>query len=209
MMPNPLHKLADLADIRAGFLTREAVRNNPAGTYCLLQIRDIDRHRETVNMTDMIRISPETRSSLHPLQAGDVIFLAKGANNFAFAVPELPSPTLAASSFFILRPGSLILARYLVWFLNHESTRLLLSRLATTGAHMPIIRRDTLESLEIPLPPLAVQKTIAELDILRIQEHILLSDLAEKKEALISTLSLSTVRRSIGNATPKEGTAHE
>jgi len=74
---------------------------------------------------------------------------------------------------------------------------------------MPIIRRDTLESLEIPLPPLAVQKTIAELDILRIQEHILLSDLAEKQEALISTLSLSTARRSIGNATPKEGTAHE
>lgn len=197
MMANPIHRLGDLADVRAGYLTREAVRNDPKGTHRLLQIRDFSRDRTTVNVPDMVRLTPESRSSVCPLQPGDVVFLAKGANNFAAAVPDLPSPILAASYFFILRPSPAILSGYLAWFLNHESTRALLSRLATTGAHMPIIRRDVLEALEIPLPPLTTQKAIAALDSLRLQEQALLTDLARKQQELISSVCMTTARRTI------------
>jgi hypothetical protein len=196
-MTNPIHKLGDLADVRAGYLTREAVRNDPEGTHRLLQIRDFSRDRATVNVTDMVRLTPESRSSVCPLQPGDVVFLAKGANNFAAAISGLPTPTLAASYFFILRPKPAILSGYLAWFLNHESTRALLTRLATTGAHMPIIRRDVLEALEIPLPPLTTQKAIAALDSLRLQEQALLTDLARKQQELISSVSMTTARRTI------------
>ena len=196
-MTNPIHKLGDLADVRAGYLTREAVRNDPEGTHRLLQIRDFSRDRATVNVTDMVRLTPESRSSVCPLQPGDVVFLAKGANNFAAAISGLPSPTLAASYFFILRPKPAILSGYLAWFLNHESTRALLTRLATTGAHMPIIRRDVLEALEIPLPPLPTQKAIAALDSLRLQEQALLTDLARKQQELISRVCMTTARRTI------------
>ena len=196
-MTNPIHKLGDLADVRAGYLTREAVRNDPEGTHRLLQIRDFSRDRATVNVTDMVRLTPESRSSVCPLQPGDVVFLAKGANNFAAAISGLPTPTLAASYFFILRPKPAILSGYLAWFLNHESTRALLTRLATTGAHMPIIRRDVLEALEIPLPPLTTQKAIAALDSLRLQEQALLTDLARKQQELISSVCMTTARRTI------------
>ncbi len=196
-MTNPIHKLGDLADVRAGYLTREAVRNDPEGTHRLLQIRDFSRDRATVNVTDMVRLTPESRSSVCPLQPGDVVFLAKGANNFAAAVSGLPAPTLAASYFFILRPKPAILSGYLAWFLSHESTRALLTRLATTGAHMPIIRRDVLEALEIPLPPLTTQKAIAALDSLRLQEQALLTDLALKQQELISSVCMTTARRTI------------
>lgn len=205
-MITPTHKLGDLAEIRSGYLTREAVRNNPEGTHCLLQIRDFSRDRATVNMIDLVRITPETRSSGHPLQTGDVLFLAKGANNFAFAVSDLLAPTLAASHFFILRPKPAIRSDYLAWFLNHESTRALLTRLATTGAHMPIIRRDVLEALDIPLPPVTIQKTIADLDSLRSQEQALLAELARKQQYLISSVCMSTARRPSGTMTPEEGT---
>ena len=204
-MTNPIHRLGDLADVRAGYLTREAVRNEPEGTHYLLQIRDFSRDRTTVNVTDMVRITPESRSSISPLQPGDVVFLAKGANNFAAPVSDLPAPTLAASYFFILRPKPMILSGYLVCFLNHESTRILLSRLATTGAHMPIIRRDVLEAIEIPLPPLPVQKAVAALDSLRLQEQALLADLARKQQELISSVCMTTARRTI-ETTILEGT---
>lgn len=198
-MTNPTHKLGDLAEVRAGFLTRVAVQDNPEGSYRLLQIRDFNRERTAINAADMVRISSESRSSVCTLQTGDVLFLGKGANNFAAVVSDLPEPTLAASSFFILRPKPAILSSYLAWFLNHESTRILLSRLATTGAHMPIIRRAVLESIEIPLPILAVQKTITNLDALRLQEQALLSDLAQKQQELISTVCMTTALNTLEN----------
>ncbi len=202
---NPTHKLGEIADVRAGYLTRKAVRNEPEGTHCLLQIRDFSRDRTAVNVANMVRITPEPRSSVSSLQPGDVVFLAKGANNFAVAISDMPAPTLAASYFFILRPKPMVLSGYLAWFLNHESTRALLSRLATTGAHMPIIRRDVLESIEIPLPPITAQKTIAALDSLRLQEQTLLADLARKQQELVSGVCMTTARNAIGTTT-SEGT---
>lgn len=200
-MHNPLIRLGELAEIRSGFLSREAVRNDPDGTHCLLQIRDFDRVRSTLNVADMVRISPTTRVSALPLQAGDVLFLAKGANNFAFVISDLPSPTLAASNFFIISPKLGIVSGYIAWFLNHESTRAALSRLATTGAHMPIIRREVLETLEIPLPAPAVQKIIVDLDSLCLQEQVFLSDLAQKQQSLISAVCMKTARNTPANMT--------
>lgn len=196
-MLNPTQQLADLVEVFAGYLTRKAVRNNPMGTYRLLQIRDFNADRSTVAVEELVRISPKTGASLCVLQTGDVLFLAKGTNTFAAVVSDLPKPTLAASSFFILRPKPIIRSDYLAWFLNHDSTRALLSRLATTGAHMPIIRRDVLETLDIPLPSVTIQKVIAELDALRLQEEALLSDLVQKQQDLIATVCMSTARNTI------------
>lgn len=200
-----IHKLANLADVFAGYLTREAVHNTPAGTHYLLQIRDFNADRSAINVADMVRISPKPRAALCTLQAGDVLFLAKGTNTFAFAVSALPSPTLAASCFFILRPKPAILSGYLAWFLNHDSTRALQTRLATTGARMPVIRRDILATLDIPLPPVTIQKTIVALESLRLQEQALLADLAQKQQDLIASVCMSTARRVSGITTTEEG----
>ena len=193
-MSSPTHKLADLAEIRPGYLTRAAVKHDPAGTHCILQIRDFSHDRASASLTDMVRISPESHSSVRPLQPGDVLFLAKGANNFAFAVPDLPAPTLAAAYFFVLRCAPAIQPEYLAWFLNHDSTRAVLTRLSTKGAHMPIIRRDILETLDIPLPPVTIQQTIVNLDSCRREEQTLLTDLARKQRELIAFITMSTAR---------------
>jgi hypothetical protein len=193
-MPYPTHKLADITEIRPGYLTREAVKHDPAGTHRILQIRDFSPDRTSANLTEMISIAPESHSSIRPLQTGDVLFLAKGANNFAFAVPALPAPTLAAAYFFVLRCTPATLPAYLAWFLNHDSTRAVLTRLSTKGAHMPIIRRDILESLDIPLPPVTIQQTIVNLDACRQEEQALLTDLARKQRERIAFITMSTAR---------------
>lgn len=193
-MPTPLHRLADIADIRPGYLAREAVPDDPAGTHRLLQLRDLRRDRTDLDLSGAVRFSPESRSPLRALQAGDVLFMAKGVGTFALAVPALPEPALAAGSFFVVTPRSGLVPAYLAWFLNHESTLQTLSRLATSGTSMPCIHRDTLASLEIPLPPLATQEAIAELDALRIREEQLLADRASKQRALVSSVCMRTAR---------------
>lgn len=193
-MTSPNHKLAELADIRPGYITREAVKHVPDGSYALLQIRDFTPDRAMADFANTTRITPEPRATVIPLRVGDVLFLAKGANNFAFAVPTLPTPALAAGYFFVLRPTPAILPEYLAWFLNHDSTRAVLTRLSTKGAHMPVIRRDVLASLDVPLPPVARQQTIADLDSLRQQEQRLLANLARQRHDLIANVCLAAAR---------------
>jgi hypothetical protein len=186
--------LAEIADIRPGYLTRKPVKPRPDGTYHLLQIRDFNPDRSAVDPTALIRFNPDSLSSAQPLQPGEVVFLARGAKNFACAVSNLPVATLAAGYFFVLRPHSKVLSSYLAWYLNQPSTLRALSRVATSGAHMPVVRRTDIENLEILLPPLPIQHTIAEIDTLMREEQSLLQELARKKQELISTACMAVVQ---------------
>lgn len=187
-------KISTIAGIRPGYLTREGVKPSAQGTHWLLQIRDFNAARTAVSRATLIRFSPVSLSSASPLLPGDVVFLARGARNFAHAVRDLPFPTLAAGYFFVLHPGERVLPAYLAWFLNQESTLRTLSRSATSGAHMAVVRRADLEGLEIPVPPLTVQNSIVALDNLHREEHDLLSAAIHKKNALISAVCMAAAR---------------
>lgn len=179
------HKIKDIARFFGGFQNRKGIDNQKAGDHFLIQIRDFDESRTHLDPSSLAKIdapgiNPDTR-----LCPGDVLFLAKGARNFAFAIPEhLPSPILAGSYFFILRPSKAVCPAYLSWFLNQEPARRHFVRNATTGAHMPVVRRDDLESLSIPLPDLATQRKIVELDALASTQSKLIAELAAKKKQL-------------------------
>ncbi|MFA6962932.1 MAG: restriction endonuclease subunit S [Opitutaceae bacterium] len=172
----------------SGYQTRSAIEPEPHGSHFLLQIRDFDRSRRDIDRSGITRFTPGLAHNNTILEDGDVVFLAKGARNFAAVVHDLPSPCLAASYFFVLRPNSKILPNYLVWFLNQSISRQYFLKFATTGAHMPIIRRDVLMEMEIPVPSLATQQRIVEVDALAQRQQVLLAELAEKKQLLATTL---------------------
>jgi restriction endonuclease S subunit len=134
----------------------------------------------------MIRFTPSPSSSDKPLQANDVVFLSRGQKNFAFSLPDLPHPTFASSYFFVLRPEAKITGPYLAWCLNQPAAQRHFAKLGTTGAHMPIITRDVIETLKVPLPDLETQQRVAELDSLAVTQARLLAELARKKRALVN-----------------------
>lgn len=184
-------KLKNLAEVSSGYQTRKGVEERPNGTHYLLQIRDFNKARTSVNTEGMMRISPPGMAPESHLREDDVLFLAKGQKNFSWCVGRLPElPTLAASYFFVLRPRPEVEGEYLAWFLNQEAAHRHFARLATKGAHMPIVRRDVLESLEVPVPDLATQRKIIELADLAEEQGKLLAELAEKKQALATAACL-------------------
>lgn len=187
-------KLLEIADIRSGYLTRTGVEPKGTGSHYLLQIRDFNPQRTVVHKDNFVRFTPEALASVQPIHDGDVVFLAKGVNNFAYAVSGLPAPTLAASYFFVLRPHTQLLPAYLAWFLNQRSTRRELSRFASSGVRMPVVRRAVLEKMEVPLPALAAQESIVELDKLMMQEQDMITELARKKRKLVSAICMKAVR---------------
>jgi len=185
------NEIKDISRFSASFQTRKGVEPCPDGTHCLLQIRDFDKARSSVNVAQMARVSPSSVDREMCLLPGDVVFLAKGARNFAYAIDEsFPPQTLASSYFFVLRLTSEVLSAYVAWYLNQEPARRYFARMATTGAHMPIVRRDVLANFEIALPDRATQQRIVDLDGLARHQQSLLDDLARKKRELTTAACL-------------------
>lgn len=195
---NPTERRAtikDLVQIRAGYQTRKEVKSTPAGSHALLQIRDFNEERTRIDRDNIARIEPGAINEDQVLREGDVIFLAKGSKNFSFAPTDLPEPALAASYFFILRPSRRLSPDYLTWFLNLETTKTVLRKYATQGAHMPVVRRDVLENLEIPLPDLVTQRKIVELAALIERQGQLMADLIEKKKTFANAACLRAAKK--------------
>ncbi len=188
--------IKDLAQVRAGYQTRKEVKSIPTGSHALLQIRDFNDERTRIDLENIVRIEPGAINEDQVLRDGDVIFLSKGSKNFSFAPSSLPEPALAASYFFILRPSHSLSSDYLAWFLNLESTKDHLRKYATQGAHMSVVRRDVLESLEVPLPDLETQQKIVELATLAERQHALHAELAEKKKMLATAACLNAAKQS-------------
>ena len=183
---SPSKQLTELASIWAGYQTRTGVKPVADGSHYLVQLRDFSPDRATMDGAGLVRVSAGQTGKGQDLRPGDVLFLGKGAKNFAFVPDTLPGPTLAASYFFILRPKSEVVPEYLAWFLNLESTKRYLAKRTGAGSHMPVVRRDVLEELEIPIPDTKTQKDIVELDRLSRQQQSLLSELADAKKTFLN-----------------------
>ena len=186
-------KLADIAEIQQGLQFRGGVEATPSGRYQVIQIRDFDEFDELPSdwMQRLVRIDETPSIERYAVRPGNVLFLARGKRNFAWAVREPMPSVVAVGYFFILRPErSRVLPEYLAWYLNEEPTRAYVREFASQGSHMPIVNRSQFEQLSIPLPPLGVQGAIAELESLRRHEARLLRRLEALRRREFSTIGL-------------------
>lgn len=112
-------------------------------------------------------------SEKHLLKNGDVLFAAKGTKNFAAVFENHNEPSVASTSFFVIRPADKkVLPQYLAWFLNNPATQTLL-KVQAIGTSIPSISKQVLENLEIPVPEIKTQKAIVEISKLRNKEKSL------------------------------------
>ncbi len=112
-------------------------------------------------------------SEKHFLKVGDVLFAAKGTKNFAAVFENHNEPSVASTSFFVIRPtDNKVLPQFLAWFLNNHTTQTLLKAQAI-GTSIPSISKQVLENLEIPVPEIKTQKAIVEISKLRNKEKSL------------------------------------
>lgn len=185
---NTLHKISELSAIFPGYLSRKRIDDSTDGSHHLVQLKDFSPDRTVLDTSNLSRFSPDRISSERNLKNGDVLYLSKGANNFAFAVRNLPKPTLAASYFFVLRPTETILPDYLAWILNQNTSKAEVTRQVASGARIPVVRKSVLEELPIPLPPLETQQKIIELAGLQRREQELMQELMQANEELYSAV---------------------
>lgn len=172
----------ECAEVRPGFSAKGAIGDEPDGTVQVITAQHITkgepyRYREEHRLL----IAPPRSTDKYRVAAGDILFMSRGANNYAVLLEQVPPLTIAPLTFYVLRPKSLVLPAYLAWTINQETVKAKLNELRT-GAGTPIIPRQEFGEIAIPLPPMELQMQIARLAELQVREHTLLQELADETE---------------------------
>lgn len=149
-----------ITDLQGGiYINTKAVKGDSVH---YLQVNDWDKERNWSGHTKP-QLPDEEKLRRHYLQAGDILLATKGTDHAAVLYDCKYAPAIASSVFTVLRikDQNLVLPAYLQWYLNHPHTQKQLSS-AAKGTSMPLITRDIIEELHLPMLPLEKQRLIVQ-----------------------------------------------
>lgn len=171
----------------SGYSFRGKVEQVNNGGLRVIQMKDVDYHSGVI-MNDLLEIDYHTINDKYHLQEGDVLLLAKGANNYAFLVANIEYPAIASSAFFVLRVDrAKVDPAFLVWQINNGGPQQYLKD-RRAGTYIPNVNKAELLNMPIELPKLEQQKKIAKIAGLSLQEQILQQQIITKRNQMIHTL---------------------
>lgn len=183
------HKLGDLADIRAGFPFRGAIEPSLEGDVGVVQMKNVNEISQ-VDWRNLTRTRLEGKRSPDWLEAGDILFLARGNRNFAVCLDTPPPQTVCSPHFFQIhvKNSKKILPAFLAWQINQAPAQQYL-KASAEGGLIGNIRRSVLESLTITVPALEQQHAVMRLDDLLKHEHMLLQQRIENNHKMMRAVA--------------------
>ncbi len=184
------YQLKELVSIQSGTYAKTIVK----GEVSYVQARHFDD-----TGTQVQKFIPDLRmkdvSNHHLLNSGDILFAAKGTKNFAVTVSEGWGPAIASTSFIVLRKRTdRVLPEYISWFLNQpDPMKLLKSR--AKGTAIVSIGKSALEDLEVPVPPVPIQKLVLKISALRKLERSLRHEMESLQEQYLQHLLAQAIQQ--------------
>lgn len=162
----------------------------------VLQMRNVVP--EGVGFMDLPRVEKGKAGPEDVLLGNEVLLVSRGMNNKAALMPVGCADVVAGGQLYVIRlRGDEVLPDYLVWWLNAGPG---LSELETvrTGSHIPFVRGQALSELAVTVPPLGVQRRIANLYRLSLEEGMLLKAIREKRREWVTGTLQTLVREGDG-----------
>lgn len=173
--------IKDITHIQTGLFAKPS----GIGKLVYLQSKHFDEYGQlhSVLHPDLVA---EGISEKHLLKNGDVLFAAKGTKNFAAVFENHNEPSVASTSFFVIRStNKKMLPQYLAWVLNSHTTQTLLKGQAI-GTSIPSISKQVLENLEIAVPSIETQKAILQITKLRNKEKSLKQEIEVLRDKFLN-----------------------
>ncbi|SEH99443.1 Type I restriction modification DNA specificity domain-containing protein [Paenimyroides aquimaris] len=181
--------IKDITNIQTGLFAKPA----GIGELVYLQSKHFDEYGQLHSVLHP-DLPAEGISEKHLLKDGDVLFAAKGTKNFAAVFENNNEPSVASTSFFVIRPTSnKVLPKFLAWFLNNHSTQTLLKGQAI-GTSIPSISKQVLENLEITIPSIETQLAILQITQLRNREKSLKLKIEMLREKQIQQQIINAIK---------------
>jgi len=181
--------LKNIATIQTGVFAKPAHN----GDIVYLQARHFDENGLLLGELHPDLMADDI-SEKHFLKPGDVLFAAKGTKNFAAVFEDHNPPSVASTSFFVIRIlYEVVLPQYLAWYLNNPDTQQFLKNLAR-GTSIASISKSVLDDLEISIPDFKTQKLILKITQLRNTEKGLKQEIEVLREKHIHQLIINAIK---------------
>jgi restriction endonuclease S subunit len=134
----------------------------------------------------------------HLLQNDDVLFAAKGLNNFAVCYRNTIGQAVASSSFITIRIApefkNRVIPEYIAWYINNSKQITIFHKTKATTT-IPSISIAQLSQLEIDIPDRTVQELIVEVQQLRDKEKQTIKRLVFLKDKLTQQTLLKASKK--------------
>lgn len=181
--------LAAYADVQGGHPFRGTIQESPEGDAFAVQMRDVSPDGG-VDWGGLVRTSLDGRKSPEWLRSGDVLFVARGARNYALNLEAVPVAAVCSQNFFLIRVrAAALLPEFLAWQINRVPAQRYLAKNAEGTAQLSI-RRGVLEAMPIVVPPLDQQHLIVAFSEDANRERRLLESLMRNREQQLDALAL-------------------
>ncbi|WP_293688110.1 restriction endonuclease subunit S [Thiolapillus sp.] len=194
-------KLNEIASINAGHQFRGRIQEKPGTGMFAVQMKNISPN-QTVNWISCSETEPAGKREPNWLKPGDVLFAARGNNNYAVLIDETIGGlrAVAAPHFFVLRSKTRQLRPgFLAWLLNRPPSQHYFQREAE-GTLTKSIRRSVLGATPVVLPPLDKQDTIINLANAINKKQQLMEQLVRNGETLMNGIANDLLQKPGVNA---------
>jgi hypothetical protein len=176
-----MNTLKHYAIVQPGYPFRGSIPEVADGAALTIQMRDVSMV-DGAAWNGVARTNLAGRKEPNWLRVDDILFLARGANNFAVHLDQVPGLAVCSQSFFLLRvTHGALLSAFLAWQINQLSAQTYFRKHAE-GSVQVSIRRAILESLPIAAPPLEQQHHLLCYAAEMQQERLHLEQLIRNRE---------------------------
>ena len=174
--------LSDVATLVSGHPFRGSLHDEPAGGVLVMSMAQgvADALTASVALPQIDFAGDIAKLQLAP---GDVLFRSRGVSNLSIYVDSVQQPCIFAAPLVRIRVNDpqKLEPRYLHWVLNSPAVQRDIHAQAR-GSMIRMVSLPSLRSLQIPVPPVSVQRNIAEVARLLREERALSEALVEKNK---------------------------
>jgi len=179
-------KLKEMAEIHAGYPFRGRIQELKKGAIGVVQMRNINLGGG-IAWGNLVRTEIKGRRQHDLLAADDILFAAKGTQNYAYHIQQVPDQCVASPHFYQIRviDKQKILPEFLAWQINQRTAKAYFTKSAE-GSTTLSIRRSVLEDLIIQVPPVETQAQAIRLYRCFVKERDLTNKLMENRQKQIT-----------------------
>ncbi|WP_368650213.1 N-6 DNA methylase [Bacillus inaquosorum] len=160
--PYPVKETKKLGKLYRGLnVTSRTMEEVEEGPYKLIKLSDVQDGQVLMEKLSSIEMKTNFKPELYLVQAGDIIISSRGTTIKIAIIPEHTGKILLSQNFIGVRPNNEVLSNYLQAYLESPIGQHLL-RTKFTGTAGSVLSPKNLEHVEIVVPPLEIQKHIAE-----------------------------------------------
>jgi restriction endonuclease S subunit len=181
-------RLSKYAGIASGHPFRGSIPEKTGSGIRVVQLKDASA-QGGIDWSTTFETESESKREPEWLQAGDILFAARGSRNYAVIVGEHAGKALAAPHFFVIKIKSdQILPEFMMWQLNQTPCRNYFQK-ESEGSLTKSIRRSVLENTPVTVPSLSKQKQIMQIVKVLEQERCLCQQLIRNGADLMTGIA--------------------